>query len=90
MLLTVKEEPDHMLVSAGEENEDIAVGYVPFVIGKHTGLADYILNKSKPFSCKDHRGGWAVFSYRSEFHKWNKGQWKAAGSQRKSGAQSGG
>ena len=25
---------------------DIAVGYVPFVIGKHTGLADYILNKS--------------------------------------------
>ena len=46
MLLTVKEEPDHMLVSAGEENEDIAVGYVPFVIGKHTGLADYILNKS--------------------------------------------
>ena len=35
-----------MLVSAGEENEDIAVGYVPFVIGKHTGLADYILNKS--------------------------------------------
>ena len=27
-------------------NEDIAVGYVPFVIGKHTGLADYILNKS--------------------------------------------
>ena len=46
MLLTVKEEPDHMLVSAGGENEDIAVGYVPFVIGKHTGLADYILNKS--------------------------------------------
>ncbi len=39
MLLTPKEKPDHILVSAKPENGDIPVGYVPFVIGKHTGLA---------------------------------------------------
>ena len=45
MLLTPKEKPDHILVSAKPENGDIPVGYVPFVIGKHTGLADHILDK---------------------------------------------
>ncbi len=45
MLLTPKEEPDHVLVSAKPENGDISVGYVPFVIGKHAGLADHILDK---------------------------------------------
>ncbi len=45
MLLTPKEEPGHVFVSAQPENVDIPVDYVPFVIGKHTGLADYILDK---------------------------------------------
>ena len=45
MLLTPKEKPDHILVSAKPENGDIPVGYVPFVIGKHAGLADHILDK---------------------------------------------
>lgn len=44
-LLTPKEEPDHALVAAQPENKDIPVGYVPFVIGKHAGLSDYILDK---------------------------------------------
>lgn len=45
VLLTAKEEPVHTLVSAVPENQDISVGYMPFVIGKHEGLADYILDK---------------------------------------------
>lgn len=45
ILLTAKEEPGHTLVSALPENKDIPVEYVPFVIGKHGGLADYILDK---------------------------------------------
>ncbi len=45
MLLTPKEGPDHVLVAAQPENRDIPVGYVPFVIGKHAGLSDYILDK---------------------------------------------
>lgn len=32
-------------MSALPENKDIPVEYVPFVIGKHGGLADYILDK---------------------------------------------
>ena len=35
----------HRLVSIKPELEDIAVLYYPFVIGKHQGLADYILDR---------------------------------------------
>ncbi len=45
MLLTPKEGSGHILVAAQPENRDIPVGYVPFVIGKHAGLSDYILDK---------------------------------------------
>ena len=45
ILLTPKEGPDHVLEAAQPENRDIPVGYVPFVIGKHAGLSDYILDK---------------------------------------------
>ena len=53
VLLTAREEPVHTLVSAVPENQDIPVGYVPFVIGKHEGLADYILDSllSAVFMC---------------------------------------
>lgn len=45
MLLTPKEGTGHILAAAQPENRDIPVGYVPFVIGKHAGLSDYILDK---------------------------------------------
>ncbi len=42
---TTAEQDVRYLRAAGAETEDIAVSYVPFLIGKQEGLVDYVLDK---------------------------------------------